>query len=261
MLAKFAVNLLKVSPKLSPASLYSTTNARSPCADGKPKRPPKDWKVEFANRCDRNEILDFVEENFGLKEPLLKAVLRPGQKPKLFREIYASSLDQGLTYVARKCCDDQLVGVMINERYTKTGIEKIGKMLPGIEDCNLLKLMEVAVAITAEPKLHDLLKVDEIFHIAFLAVAESHHGRGMGNELIRTSLEYARKNNFKYANMNCTSDHTRRVAEKLSGVKVWSVPYKELLCRGCIEPRSFPDPPHCAASVFYLDLNNLPKKP
>lgn len=148
----------------------------------------------------------------------------------------------------------------MNERSSKLDSAKLAKMATEVECCQVAKLLEVASIISGESKLNEKLCREEIFHIAALSVADTHYGQGMGIEMVKKSLEVARENKFEYAKMNCTSDNTRKIAEELNFTKHWSAPFKDILCRGNIQPRSLPEPPHCNASVYFFDLKTLKPK-
>lgn len=250
MLSKFAFNL---ALKFHPISFNSTSKIYTPCDESK-KIQKRDWRLEVASVCDSNEILCFVEDVFLKEEPLVRSLI-PRQKPKILQNIFRKMLEQELTIVARQCCDKKtIVGVSINHLSNKMNAFNLCKMISTVEDCNLQKLLEVWTIINYEPKLYEKLCCDEIFNAAFLSVAETHYGQGMGLEMVKTSFELAREKNFKYAMINCTSDNTRKIADELKMKKAWSAPYKEIMNRGSFTPSSLPDPPHCNAVVYYIDL-------
>jgi GNAT superfamily N-acetyltransferase len=175
--------------------------------------------------------------------------------------LFGESLDHGLSIVARKLCNDKgIVGVSINERSCKSDGEKMCKLTEEIQDCNLKKMFEALTFITREPKLHEKLCQEEIFHVGMLSVAESHYGRGIGQDLVKKSLELARDKNFQFAKTAATNDNTRKIAEKLGMQKFWSATFKDILCRGNIKTRALPECPHTGVNIYILDLKTLPPK-
>lgn len=249
MFAKFSVDFLKAAPKFRPIVRFSST------AD----KIKKDWRYEVASPCDTEKILTFVNKHYLKEEPLFKTLV-PGQKPKIVEKMFRGTLDHGMTMIARKCDDKEIIGVCMNERSGKLDGAKLCKIANDIKECDLKKLFEVWSLISSEPKLNEKLCQDEIFHVAVLSVCECHWGKGIGADLVKKSLELALDRKFAYAKMNATNDNTRKIAEKLNFEKFWCIPYKEALCRGDIKPRAIPEPPHTSISVFSYDLKNLPKK-
>ena len=259
MSPKFSVNLLKSLPKLRPV-LRSQPALNYSVPSREHENHEKDWKLELAGPCDTDQIVSFVEDQFLKEEPLYKALI-PGQKPLVLNRYFRKKLDHGLTIVARNCCNPQeIVGVSINERSGKLDGVKLCKMSKENNDPNLRKLFEVFAIINLEPKINETLCQDEIFNIAALSVSEHHYGKGIGLGLVERSLELACENRFDYAKLNCTSDNIRKIAEQLKMQKFWSASYKDILCRGSKPPRALPESPHCEATVFYMDLNKMPKK-
>lgn len=257
-MSKFTVNLLQTAPKFLRSTAFYSTSKISTLGDR--KKQPKDWRLEVAGPCENDQILCFVEKNFFKEEPLFKALM-PCPKPKILQKLIRGSLDQGLTIVARKCSEDkEILGVCINERSCKLDGAKYCKMVSEVEDCGLKKLFEVLSILHREPKLYEKLCQDEIFLVSMLTVAEKHYGRGIGLAMVQQSLELARDKKFEYAQILCTSDNTRKIADKLQMEKIWAAPYKDILCRGNIKPRALPAPPHNCAKVYYMDLKNLSPK-
>lgn len=252
MLSRISLDLLKLAQKLQPVCYFSSSKISSQRGQAK-----KDFMVELATPCETDKILCFVEEHFMAEEPLYRALI-PGKKPEIVRQLFRGALDHKVSLVARNCCDKKIVGVAINDRSGKLDGAKLAKMTEKIEDPQLKKLFQVWTVITQEPKINEKLCQDELFHLAVLSVAESHYGKGIGLELVKKSLELARDRNFQYAKMNCTSDNTRKIAEKLGMKRFWAKPYREIMCQG-IMPRALPEPPHNCAKVYFIDLQTLPK--
>lgn len=250
MFLKFSVNLLKSARpySLCPAATakFSTT-MKNPCE--------KDWMLEIAGPCDTNEIVQFVSKHFFKEEPLCKALI-PGKHPKVLEDEARLGAEHGMTVVARKCCPKRtIIGLSINERSGKLAGVKLAKIANEIEDSSLKKLFEVWATINLEPKINDKLCQDELFKVSILSVDEAYWGRGIGIELVQRSLDLAREKNFNYAQINCTSDNTRKIAEQLNLKRFWTAPYKDLMCQGCNKNfLSIPKPPHDNASVYYMDL-------
>lgn len=259
MSSKFSVNLLKSLPKLRPViRVQPTLNYSVPPHEHENQK--KDWKLELASPCDTDQIVCFVEDQFMKEEPLYKALI-PGQKPLVLQTYFRHKLDHGLTVVARNYCNPQeIVGVSINERSGKLDGVKLCKMAKENNDRNLRKLFEVFSIMNLEPKINETLCQDEIFNIAVLSVSEHHYGKGIGLGLFERSLELACEKKFDYAKVNCTSDNIRKIAEQLRMQKFWSASYKDIMCRGSNPPRALPEHPHCKATVFFMDLNKMPKK-
>lgn len=247
MFSKFSVNMMKISTRLRPVFFSS----KSPCG---PKKPV-DWKIEIATPCDSDKIMCLLtgKENCAKEDPIVKALI-PDQNPKILQTMSRDMLDHGLTFIARNCCNKEIIGVSINEVACKLNGAKLCKLFKQTKNCDLKKYFEVMSIIANEPKIHEKLQTDEIFNIAQLAVAESHYGKGIGMELVKQSLEFAREKNFCFAKMTCTSENRHKIAEELQMKKIWCGPYKDILCRGKNKPRNIPCPPNTAASVFYLDL-------
>lgn len=260
MFSKFAVDTLKIAPKIRAISFFSTTKNLTPATQKQQENKPKDWKMETASRCDTDKIISFVEKHFLSEEPLCRALI-PGQAPKIFREYYQEALDLGLSVVAKKICGDkEIIGVCLNHPSYKLNGPKLIKESKEIEDLNLRKLMETWGIIESEPKINETLCEDAIFLVCMLSVHDKHYGKGIGLELVKKSLEVAAENNFKYAKMNCTNENTMKIAKKLKMEHFWSIPYKDLLSRGNIKPRALPEPPHHNVYVYYTDLKTLPSK-
>lgn len=247
MFSKFTVKLIKIPADLRRVVLFSSL--KTPCG------PIKNWKFETSTSCDNDKILNFMygKENCWKEDPIVKALIQD-RNPRILKKMSREMLDQRLTLIARNCCNKQIIGVSINEVSCKLNGAKLCKMCKEIEDCDLKKYFEVQSIIANEPKIHEKLHTDEIFNIAQLAVAESHYGNGIGLELVKQSLDFARKNNFSFAKMSCTSDGRRNIAEQLNMKKVWCGPYDDIMCRGINQPRSLPPPPNTGVSVFYIDL-------
>lgn len=239
---------MQISTKFYSVPFFSSKSP-SPCHEAITNKPTRDWRCELASASDNQEILSFVGNNF-LKEEALVRTLIPGPKPKLLLEIFRKMLEQELTVVARQQSGEKkLVGVSINERSSRLDVINLCKLIPSVDDCNLKKLLEVWAMIHVESKLHETLACNEIFHSVALTVAESHYGQGIGIELTKRSFELAREKNFKFAKMNCTNDNTRKIAEELNMIRAWSSSYKEIM-----KSSVMPDPPHCSANAYYIDL-------
>lgn len=255
MLSRISLDLLKIAPKIQ--SVCHLSSSKILQSKGKSETPQKDFKVEIASPCESEKILCFVEEHFMKEEPLCRALI-PDKKPEIIKQIFRGALEHKVSLVAKSCCDKKIVGVVINERSGKLGGIRLEKISENIKDCQLKKLIQVWAAIEQEPKINEKLCQDELFQVTILSVAEPHYGKGIGLELVKKSLEFARDKNFKFAKMNCTSDNTRKIAEKLGMKRFWAKPYREIMCQG-IKPRALPEPPHNCAKVYFIDLQTLPK--
>lgn len=166
MFSKFSV---RTAVKLRSVSFFSS---KSPCGSSK---KPLDWKIEVATPCDTQKILCLMagKENCYKEDPIIKALI-PDQNPKILQDMSREMLDQGLTLIARNCCNKEIIGVSINEISCKLKGVKLCKMCNEIKDCSLKKYLEVMSIIANEPKIFETLRTDEIFSISQLAVAESH---------------------------------------------------------------------------------------
>lgn len=115
----------------------------------------KSWKYEVAGPCDANKILCFVTQNFMKEDPLVRSLLPRGKSPFL-EKLFRASIDQGMTVVAKKCCDSQdIVGVSINDESCKDEGLKLCKMSNDIECCDLKKYLESQAIISSEANLHE----------------------------------------------------------------------------------------------------------
>lgn len=214
----------------------------------------KIWKIESANKCNRKEILSFVDKSVLKDDPLAKASI-PGQRPSVFNQVVRDAFDQNLSVIAKRTCGDfEVIGACINNRSFKMSASRYLRLAKDIEDVKLRKLLEAMAFLEENSNINDKLGQDEIFQLSVLSVDEKFWGKGIGLELVKKSIEIARENNFKYAKMNCMNENTRKIAEDAKMTQIWSMPYKNLLCRDSNVPCKVPDPPHESAYVYYIDL-------
>lgn len=241
MLLKFAINALKSSPKHS--RFLSSA---------------KDYYIERAKPCDHDQMLKLVMHHFLTTEPLSLALI-PEKKPELLKRMFRRGIEQGYSKVAKKCETGEMIGVCINTISTREQGEDLIKQAKEADELNLKKLFQTLVAIEVEPKLNDLLCVDATFSLEILTVNKEYRGKGLGMELIVASMEFGKREKFKYSRANCVNEITKTFAERLKMTRAWCCPYKTLLCRDGNPPQALPEAPHLNAYVYYLDLAKLQK--
>jgi hypothetical protein len=241
MFSKLSAHSLKSVPKFINSRFLSKT---------------KEFYIERASPSDHQMILDLVMNHFVKEEPLTSALI-PGQKPLQLEKMFMSSIEEGFSKVAKRCSNDEIVGVCINSLNTRETPNELEKLLEETEDPNLKKLFRTLMAIESEPKLYDLLCVDTTFCLEILSVNKDCAGKGLGIDLLRASALLGKQENYKFVRVNCVNETSKHLAEKMGMTLAWCCPYKTLLNRDGCPPRALPASPHHNAYVYYLDLTDF----
>lgn len=213
-------------------------------------------RFEIAKRADINPTMYFIENNFFRNDPLCKS-LHLGKK-KLegpTEDLIRDCIKQGMTIVAREDTNEnKIIGVSMNTRSCPWDADKLEEYARLLTDVNTRKVLHIWALMAREPRLHKELSELSIFELGIIAVDSSLAGQGLGTELARRSIELGRDLNFKYARMNCTSDFSIRIGEKLNMTRIWDVPYKNIFMPDGKTPLAVPEHPHAFTAVYYLNL-------
>ena len=219
----------------------------------------KGFFVERATSCDSAKILNFLDENFLKNEPLAKVLIR-GDHPEITRKVYKESVDQGLSVVARRIDGEkEIIGINLNGRSHKNSGDDLMKTAKEISDPGYRKFLETIAIIEMESNACKKLNIVEIFGIKFLSVSKEFWGKGVSVRLLQKSIDVALEENFKFGKVNCVNENCKKFSEQFGLTKAWSMPYSNILCRGDILPRGFPEPPHNIAYVYYAEMNKFAK--
>ncbi|KAG5679104.1 hypothetical protein PVAND_008697 [Polypedilum vanderplanki] len=213
-------------------------------------------RFEIAKRADINSTLKFIEDNFFKNEPLCKSLHLTGKKLEQPTEnLIRDGIKQGMTILARENSDDnEILGICMNTRSCPWDGEKLEEFAKLHTDMNARKLLHIWALMAREPRLHQELGQLSIFEVGMLAVKESHEACGLGTELTRRSLDLGRDLNFRHARINCTSEYSIKIAEKLGMTRVWDVFYRNIFMPDGKTPLTVPVHPHVQAAVFLTDL-------
>jgi hypothetical protein len=213
-------------------------------------------RFEIAKRADINPTVQFIESNFFKSDPLCKS-LHVGKK-KLegpTENLIRDCIKQGMTIVAREKADDSaIIGVSMNTRSCPWDADRLEEYARLLTDVNMRKVMHIWALMAREPRLHKELSELSIFELGIIAVDGGRMGQGLGTELARRSIDLGRDLNFKYARMNCTSEFSIKIGEKLNMTRIWDVPFKNILMPDGKTPLAVPEIPHVFAAVYYMNL-------
>lgn len=256
------VNSLK--SKFKVIAFYSTTATKSPSKyfissllTPRKKDEPANVKFELVKKADIDPTMKFITENFFREDPLCRSLCIYASKAKCegpMELLLRDSLRHGMTFIAREGNENQIVGACINNRNCPWDAQKLEEYAKQVHDGSMKKLFYIWALMSREPNIHQELHLNSIFEIGMLSIDNRFSQRGIGTELVKRSLELGRDLNFSYARMDCTSDYSMRIAEKLNMIRLWDVSYKNILMQDGKTPLAIPDYPHSQAAVYYTHL-------
>lgn len=260
------VNTLR--SKLNVIALYSTTEVPSKPTNStkyfisslltpRKKEEPINLKFDIVKSAEFDQTLQFIAKNFFREDPLCRCLCINTSKGRCegpMELLIKDSLRHGMTIIARDVNENEIVGACINNRNCPWDAQKLEEFAKQVQDGNTKKLLYIWALMSREPKLHQELELNSIFEIGLLAINNKFSGRGIGTELVKRSLDLGRDLNFSHARMDCTSDYSMKIAEKLNMKRMWDVSYKNILMQDGKTPLAVPEYPHSQAAVYYTHL-------
>lgn len=208
---------------------------------------------------DIDMTLEFIKSNFYPEDPLCRSLKIGSSKNKsevLICDMLKESLAQGMSLMAYDADSKEIVGTCINNRNCPWDSQRLEEYAKVAQDSNTKRLFFIWALLNREANLHQELDVKSIFEVNFLTVKPQLYNRGIGMELARRSLSLGRDLNFSHARMDCTSDYSMKIAEKLGMKKLWDVPYKNILMQDGKTPLTLPEYPHTHGAVYYVSLKD-----
>lgn len=229
-------------------------------------RPSKSGCKEessFKNLCfalakpkDTRKVVEFVEQNFISKNPLIKCLFPCESPPEEIKRFHIDEVNcPSFTILARKSCDNKIVGIAVNT-ILKKDEDRICKYMK-LAKCNhnLKKYFQVLSQLYQTPMMHRQLKVNEIVKVKPSICAET--SPDVIKNLIQMSFNVAKSKGFDYASIHSTTAQTRCAADSLKCDRFWSKCYHDVLTQQNFKPPSFPKPPNDALSVHVKNLNEM----
>ncbi|XP_055600722.1 uncharacterized protein LOC129749700 [Uranotaenia lowii] len=222
----------------------------------KPNESSSAVRVRLARSQDVRQIMKFVRENFVHEEPLMKSLNIASTRSTLPLEtIIATHLKNGFTMIAVEG-QKNVVGLALNLRNCYWDGSVLQNAAEKAETEPLKKLFYIWSIVSSEPKLHERFMTPCIFELAMLATARDFQRRGIGYQLTMESLRLARDLGYQVARMDCTSEYSSRLADRVGLECIWSVPYNHLV-DGSRKPVAKPEHPHTHIRVHAAKLENF----
>ncbi|XP_070498345.1 arylalkylamine N-acetyltransferase-like 2 [Chironomus tepperi] len=249
--------------KLNLTAFYSTTVTKSPSKfissllAPRKKDEPIHVKFELVKSAEIDPTLQFLAKNYFKEDPLCRSLCINTSKEICdgpMQVLLKDSLRHGMTIIAREGKENEIVGACINNRNCPWDAQKLEEFAKQVQDGNTKKLLYIWALMSREPKIHQELALNSIFEIAIVAIHHKFICRGIGTELVKRSLDLGRDLNFSYARMDCTSDYSIKIAEKLNMKRLWDVSYKNIFMQDGKTPLVVPEYPHSQAAVYYTHL-------
>lgn len=256
MFSKFSVRFLNVSPRRFNLSVGVAAH---------PIRREEElvskYRFDFAMPDDTKQILNFLQKNYFCHNALSKSLKLCSKQLDPTMELHIKeSLAQGMSIVARKASreEEEIVGIAINQKSCKWDGDRLDELARAAESINTRKLLHIWALLAREPALHDYVSQLSIFDLKLVSLKKELHNDDLATELTQHSLSLGRDLNYKFARIDSTDEHAKKIAESFKMEKLWDVPYKNIVSDDGKTPVANPDQPNSHAAVYYTSLESLP---
>lgn len=119
----------------------------------------------------------------------------------------------------------------------------------GCKDPRFKKILSLFDYVDEHFDLFNLYSdIDEFLNIKMLSVSSSYGRKGIGGNLVKLSVQYARDNKIPLTHVLCTSQYSARICERLGFEEKYKLQYIDYKVNG-ISP-ILPPPPHLAVQIF-----------
>ncbi|XP_034239108.1 uncharacterized protein LOC117644031 [Thrips palmi] len=207
--------------------------------------------------CDAERVMDFMTRTFYREEPVLLAAGLTRNPPRMLLEHTRASFDEGLSLMAvLPDHQDRICGVAINSIVTPEDACKLRQDAEAADCPATKRVLELWTMMLERPEIWRVSDGDVrcMLELRELATSEDMRGRGVGLQLALAAREVAADVGAPAYKIDCTSQYSANIAQKLGMKKVFSVPYASHLGEGG-KPIFTPPCPHVEAAVYTQELS------
>ncbi|KAH8362137.1 hypothetical protein KR084_004158 [Drosophila pseudotakahashii] len=187
-----------------------------------------EFKMIGPEHCD--QVLEHLRRSFFADEPLNKAagLCQNGINCSALEVHCAEAIQDRMSVMAVDAKDEgacKIAGVVLNGILKPDDTAKALEKLEESKDLHFRVIFEMLHKHNIEHNLFEHFDVKSIFDVRILSVDSCYRGQGIANELVKRSVEVARKNGFRLMKADATGIFSQKIFRS-HGFKVFSeLPY------------------------------------
>ncbi|KAF4526192.1 hypothetical protein B566_EDAN001876 [Ephemera danica] len=190
-----------------------------------------DYDIVVVHAENYEDVLNSLRRNFFLDGPLnsslnLVASSEPGACPEL-EQFAISSLKQNLSLMALSRDHKDILGVAINSRGVPDDLKNLEQRARDCTNPKFKLILGLLVHVEQKSDMFRRFEVETTFETTILSVEKECRGKGIATELLRESLQLARRLGFPLFRIDCNSEFTARAVAKLGLHVVFTMRYDE----------------------------------
>ncbi|XP_033210086.1 uncharacterized protein LOC117168492 [Belonocnema kinseyi] len=197
-----------------------------------------------------SDVIDHLRLNFFADEPLNRAVglCQRGDCHFELEQHCLQTLKQGYS---RMLLDQKgmIAGTVLNGIVQKGEREEAERRLAEMSDEKFKTIFGLLYKVNEKIDLFSKYNAEDLFECRILSVDDRFRGKGLGNMLVKASLETARNSCFKVFKADATGLFSQKVFLKHGFQVEAEIPYSE------IDENIRPDPPHRALQLLVKILD------
>ena len=195
-------------------------------------------EYDVARAPDADEIVRVIAAAFSRFEPLAVAVgLSLEEMEDFLRPLMPAAIDQGLTIVARREGSTELAGALLND-----DLASPLPIDPSRINAKYLPIIALLGRLDEQYQAGRTIAPGEYLNLFMLAADERFKGRGIGQGLVKATLDLGSKKGYRTAVTEATASASQHIFRALGFVERFPIVYSDFPYERKAAFASIPDP-------------------